>query len=610
MCSICGIVDFENRNNIDISLLGKMGGSMKHRGPDQTNMYVTDSVGLHHNRLSVIDPENGIQPMTIVHDRNIYTIVYNGEIYNAPELRRELESRGAVFKTHCDTEVVLYSYIIFGDRCAEKLNGIFSFCIYDEQCEQLFIARDRFGVKPLFYCLFGSCFLFASEIKALLRHPFVSPAVDMRGMWQLLYMSPVTINGSGIFRDIREIKPGYCGFFTRDGLWLRRYWQLKATEFTDSRNDALEKVEFLLTDAIHRQLVSDVPLCTFLSGGLDSSLISSVAADEYKKHGDRLSTYSFEYEGNKQNFKSSLFQPQGDDEYATYLADYLGTNHTVLTAPTEAVADCLRDAVLARDFPGQADIDSSLLYFCRLVKKNHTVAVSGECADEIFGGYPWFYRPEMLSRGFFPWIHDPFVRINLFNDKLVHSREGYDYISAVYQNDIKECPTLDSDSKAMRTSRIATHLSVNYFMTSLLERKDRMSMASGVEVRVPFADHRILEYVYNIPWEIKFENNTEKALLRNAMANWLPDKILHRKKSPYPKTHNPEYEVLVHSLLSEQLNRPGSALNTLLDADKVERFMQSDDETWFGQLMSKPQLMAWLLQLGYWFEEYGVNLKI
>lgn len=610
MCSICGIIDYENRNSIDISLLGNMGSAMKHRGPDQTNMYITSYAGLHHNRLSVIDPEGGIQPMTAVHAQRMYTIVYNGEIYNADELRRELEECGAMFKTRCDTEVVLYSYIIWGEKCPKRLNGIFSFCVYDEQSERLFLARDRFGVKPLFYTVTGTSFLFASEVKALLRHPGVRRTVDSRGMWQLLYMSPVTINGSGIFKDICEVKPGFCGYFSRNGLQLHRYWQLEAAEFTDTREQALEKVEYLLCDAIRRQLVSDVPLCTFLSGGLDSSLISSVSAAEYQNRGITLSTYSFEYEGNKKNFRSSLFQPQGDDEYALYLADYLGTNHRVLTAPNDAVAKCLEDAVIARDFPGQADIDSSLLYFCRLVKKEHTVAISGECADEIFGGYPWFYRPEMLYRGFFPWIHDPFARIGLFRDELVHAREGYDYISSVYRHDVAECPLLDSDSDEMRTSRIATWLSVNYFMVSLLERKDRMSMASGVEVRVPFSDHRILEYVYNVPWSLKFEDNTEKALLRNAMSAWLPDKILHRKKSPYPKTHSPEYEALTHSMLTERMNCSHSALHNLLDREKTEGFMHSDDETWFGQLMSKPQLMAWLVQLDIWFEKYNVDLKL
>ena len=235
------------------------------------------------------------------------------------------------------------------------------------------------------------------------------------------------------------------------------------------------------------------------------------------------------------------------------------------------------------------------------------MAISGECADEIFGGYPWFYRPEMLAHPFFPWIHEPMLRASLFDDNLVHAGEGYDYIRTKYKESMDACPLLDTDTEPMRQSRLATWLSVKFFMTSLLERKDRMSMASAVEVRVPFADHRILEYVYNVPWEIKFENQVEKALLRNAMAEYLPEKILTRKKSPYPKTQNPEYERAVRDALQERLQKKNTPLSSMLNKKKFEEFLTSDNETWFGQLMSRPQLLAWLLQFDIWAEAYHID---
>ncbi|MBE7041936.1 MAG: asparagine synthase (glutamine-hydrolyzing) [Ruminococcaceae bacterium] len=608
MCSICGMIEFEQKNGLNPDVLNRMGMTMKHRGPDQTNAFYSEFAMLHHNRLSVIDPENGLQPMTAEWQGEKYTIVYNGELYNTPELRDELSRLGVIFKTHCDTEVVLYAYILFGERCPEKMNGIFAFGVYDEGKKQLFLARDRIGVKPLFYTKAGSTFLFASEIKALLAHPDVQPKIDRVGLWQLLYLTPVTIGGSGVFQNIYEVKPGYCGVFSEQGLRLRPYWTLEARECHDTPQQAAMKTRELLTDAISRQLVSDVPLCTFLSGGLDSSVITSVAAGEYRRYGETLSTYSFEYEGNKENFQSSLFQPQGDDEFALFLAEWLGTSHTVLTAPTLSVAKKLFDATLARDIPGQADIDSSLLYFCSQVKEGHTVALSGECADEIFGGYPWFYRPGMLYRDFFPWIHNPKARIQLFDDGVVKAEDGYDYMSTVYQQSIRECQTLDTDSFEDQTARVATWLSVSYFMTSLLERKDRMSMANGLEVRVPFSDHRILEYVYNVPWKIKFENQTEKALLRNAMAEFLPDKILYRKKSPYPKTHNPLYQKVVTELLQKRLEQKGGVLHQLLDTKKLQEMLESENTTWFGQLMATPQLIAWLIQFDFWFEQYQVQM--
>lgn len=608
MCSICGITDFHNTENLNIRILYDMGNAMKQRGPDDTNIFAGEHTLFHHNRLSVMDPKKGSQPMTRIWKGKKYTIVYNGEIYNSKELKERLSKEGVIFQTDCDTEVVLYSYIILGDKCPEELNGIFAFAIYDDDKERLFIARDRFGIKPFFYTIIGTTFLFASEIKSILKHPKIDAQIDKYGIWQLMYLTPVTVNGSGVFRNILEIKPGFCGYFNHNGLFLRKYWSLKAKPFTDSEKEAVENVKFLVTDAVKRQLVSDVPLCTFLSGGLDSSVITSIAAKEYKKEGKTLATYSFEYEDNKKNFKSSLFQPKGDDEFAVYLGEYLHTNHTVLTAPTKTVADYLINATLSRDLPGQADIDSSLWYFCEQVKKNHTVALSGECSDEIFGGYPWFYRKEMLYRDFFPWIHDPYARISIFDDSFAHPEEGYEYISKIYKDTVNSCSVLDDDSDAMKTSRIATNLSVDYFMTSLLERKDRMSMASGLEVRVPFADHRILEYVYNVPWEIKFENGVEKALLRNAMKDYLPDKILYRKKSPYPKTHNPLYEKLVTEMLKICLKKKDSILNEIINKKKLTELLDADSVTWFGQLMSKPQLIAWLVQLDCWLREYNVEI--
>lgn len=606
MCSICGIVDYKNKEKASAELACRMGRTMAHRGPDQTDQCHMEYAAFHHNRLAVIDPEHGLQPMTVQHNGHTYTIVYNGELYNTPELTKELQYGGVQLQTACDTEVVLYAYILFGEDCPKLLNGIFAFCIYDENRRQVFLARDRFGVKPLFYTLDDTSLLFASEVKALLAHPHVKHEVDAEGLWQLLFLSPVTVNGSGVFKNIKEVLPAHCGTFSAEGLKLRAYWQLEAQELQVTAEEAAAQTGELLRDAIRRQMVSDVPLCTFLSGGLDSSVITAVAAEYYKERGWELATYSFEYEGNKQNFHSSLFQPQGDDEFAVYLADYLGTKHTVLTAPTDCVAGYLPDAAYFRDFPGQADIDSSLLYFCRKVKQAHTVAVSGECSDEIFGGYPWFYRPEMLYKDFFPWIHNPFVRAELFDDSFAKRKQGYDYCSGIYRGSIAECAVLDTDSDTMKTSRIATWLSVHYFMTSLLERKDRMSMARGLEVRVPFADHRLLEYVYNVPWEIKFENNVEKALLRNAMAAYLPDKILNRKKSPYPKTHNPKYEALTLGMLRERMQKAG-VLKEYLCKERLDELLEKEPSTWFGQLMSRPQLLAWLVQFDCWAERYRVN---
>ncbi len=607
MCSINGCVDFLDPHAVKEGEVLAAGRVLAHRGPDASGRFFARGVGLYHNRLSVMDVARGQQPMQATYKGVTYTIVYNGEIYNSRELRRELVRAGASFVTECDTETVLWSYILWGEDCPQHLNGIFAFAVYDPAAQKVFLARDRFGVKPLFYARIGTKFYFASEVKGVLAYADVPHEITREGLWELFYLTPVTLPGSGVFAHVKEILPAHAARITQEGFATWSYWRLEAKECRDDAATAAHTVRELFCDAVTRQLCSDVPLGVLLSGGLDSSAITAVAARYLREKGEMLSTYSFEYEGNRESFRATLFQPQGDDAYAAALAAELGTEHTVLTAPTEAVAAALPAATLARDLPGQADIDSSLLYFCREIKRRHTVLLSGECSDEIFGGYPWFYRPEMLYRDFFPWLHDPHTRIGLFDDSVVHAAQGLEYLREVCRKSIADCPRLDGERAEDETARVATWLSTRYFMTNLLARKDRMSMYSAVEVRVPFADHRILEYVFNVPWQIKFENGVEKALLRRAMTGYLPDRVLWRKKSPYPKTHNPAYEQAVRNMLEERLAKKDGFLAQHLDRKRLAALLEGENDTWFGQLMARPQLIAWLCQLSDFFEAYDVK---
>ncbi len=604
MCSICGIYDYEAGGERDVS---RMMAALCHRGPDGSGEYHAGRVSLGHNRLAVRDPLGGAQPMVAEYDGNEYSIVYNGEIYNTDELKNELVCLGVRPKTACDTELVLWSYILFREECPLHLNGIFAFAVYDRREDSLFLARDRLGVKPLYYAEHKGQLYFASEVKGILAGSGMPAELDEEGLFELLYLSPVTREGSGVLRGIRQLLPAERAFITPLGMKRSRYWGIAARDISPSFEEAAEEVRALVTDATRRQLVSDVPLAAFLSGGLDSSVLSAIAAEEYRKRGERLATYSFEYEDNK-HYTPTLFQPNRDDDYAAWLAERLGTEHRVLTAPTEQLASLLPEAARMRDMPGQADVDSSLLYFCGEVKRRHTVALSGECADEIFGGYPWFYRKEMLARDFFPWIHNEAARPSLFIPEVACINAGRERLREMTRAAITSTPLCGEESEDDRTARIATHLSVNYFMTNLLARKDRMSMACALEVRVPFADHRILEYVYNVPWHIKFRGGVEKALLRGAMQNILPERILHRKKSPYPKTHNPRYEALVKAMLEERLASPSSRLAPLLDRRRLDELLSGEDITWFGQLMARPQLIAWLVELDAFLEEYKVEI--
>ena len=603
MCSISGIFDYRGEGPVPPI----PGRPMAHRGPDAHGDFSCGRVTLHHDRLTVIDPVGGAQPMRRVHGGVEYTVVYNGELYNSEAVRAEIQRAGIRPKSASDTELVLYSYILFGSDCPKHLNGIFAFAVYDAAKDSLFLARDRLGVKPLYYAEHEGRFYFASEVKGILAASGMPARLGGRGIFELLYLSPVTLPDSGVLEGILQLKGGYCATVDREGMCHFPYWELSAYEPCATRASAIENVRTLLRDAVRRQLVSDVPLATLLSGGLDSSAITALAAEAYREEGKTLCSYSFEYEDNK-DYAPTLFQPNRDEDYAARLAGYLHTDHKILTAPTEEVARLLERAARMRDMPGQADIDSSLLFFCGEIKKRHTVVLSGECADEIFGGYPWFYRAEMLSRGHFPWIHDPSVRASLFLPELARVEEGRERLVELTRRAVADTPLTGYESEEDRLCRIATWLSVNYFMTNLLARKDRMSMACGLEVRVPFADHRILEYLYNVPWRIKFEDGVEKALLRHAMRGLLPEEILTRKKSPYPKTHNPRYEALVRNMLMRRLADPTCRLSPLLDRARLDALLAGEDATWFGQLMSRPQLIGWLIQLDAFFEAYHVEV--
>ena len=588
-------------------VMSQMSAVIAPRGPDASGLYVDNDAYLVHRRLAVIDPDNGAQPMSF----DGFTLVYNGELYNTAELRRELERRGVEFSGHSDTEVVLRSYVEFGGSCVEMFNGIFAFAVWDSRRRTLFLARDRIGVKPLFYSLTSDGIVFASEIKALLKHPKVRPVIDRNGVADIMLIGPAKRVGSGVFRDISEIPPACCAELTPEGFSVREYWKVHAAAHTESFEETSTHVRELLTDAIKRQLVSDVPLCCFLSGGLDSSVISAVAAEEFRRQGKRLSTWSIDYKDNHRNFHASSFQPDEDAPWIVRMADFIGSDHTNVVLDTPALAEALEDSTRARDLPGMADVDSSLYLFCKEIRKKFPVALSGECADEIFGGYPWYHRREVLYYDGFPWSTAVPERAALMKHPM-SAADAEAYVRQSYDKCVSRTEYLDSDSADDRRMREMFMLNMDYFMATLLDRKDRMSMAHGLEVRVPFCDYRVVEYAYNIPWAMKSFKDREKGLVRHAMTGILPDDVLWRKKSPYPKTHNPDYLELLSRRLRSVLDRDDCRLVEMVSADKLREMLDSGGasftKNWYGQLMTLPQIYAYMLQIEYWLREYDAEI--
>ncbi|SHI81166.1 asparagine synthase (glutamine-hydrolyzing) [Clostridium intestinale] len=613
MCGIAGWIDFSKDLSSFYHIIESMTDTLKLRGPNSGGFYTNENVLLGHRRLVVVDPEGGSQPMTKVINGNEYVLVYNGELYNTEDLRKDLLSYGYKFDSYSDTEVLLTSYIHWGIDCLDKFNGIFAFCIFNKKTKEIFLARDPLGVKPLFYSVKGNSLIFGSEIKTLLAHPYISTLVDETGITELLSLGPATALGSGIFNDIDEVPPGNFITFSPKEFNLKEYWTLKAEEYTENEDEAVEHLESLLVDAISRQLVGDVPLCTFLSGGLDSSAIAAVASKNFKDKGKKLTTYSIDFEDNENYFKASLFQPTSDEEWALFTSKYIDSNHKTIMIKNIDLVSYLKDALIAKDLPGMADIDSSLFLACKEIRKDYVVALSGECADEIFGGYPWFTNKDMYKANTFPWSRFTSNRLDILSPNMKNLKIE-EMVNYHYNASLAKVPHLDNENSYEHRMRELFYLNIKWFMVNLLNRKDRMSMSNSLEVRVPFADPRLVQYAFNIPSKIKFLHGREKGLLRSSLKNILPKEIVERKKSPYPKTYHPIYTEAVCKEMNKILNNPSSPILEIVDKTKIQQIVDSKGESykipWYGQLMMGPQFIAYLIQLNMWLDIYNVNIKI
>lgn len=435
--------------------------------------------------------------------------------------------------------------------------------------------------------------VFASEIKAILKFPNLKTKLDKTGISELFGIGPAHTPGLSVFKDIYEVKPAHYLIYNQSGVHTKEYWKLKSKPHLDDFETTCKTIGFLLEDSIKRQLVSDVPLCAMLSGGLDSSIITAYISNHYKENNlPRLDTYSVDYVDNDKNFTKSDFQPNSDNEYVDIMLQHFNTNHHKIVIDTPELAKALEDAMIARDFPGMADVDSSLLLFCKHIKQGANVAISGECSDEIFAGYPWFFREDALDSNTFPWSIALEERQNLLHPDIGNRINLKQYIDNRYNESLSNVEVLDCDSKETAEKRNISYLTLNWFMQTLLDRADRMSMYNGLELRVPFCDYRLVEYMWNVPWEIKALNGREKGLLRYVVRDLLPNEIVNRKKSPYPKTHNPTYLKVVKEMLYDVMKDSNAPINNLLNRNYILEILQTDGNAftrpWFGQLMTRP----------------------
>ncbi len=597
MCGITCLCNFSK----DISYLQKnlkeMSSLLKYRGPDDCREYISPHVLMAHRRLSIIDLENGKQPMHYHIHNHHYTICYNGELYNMIELKKELVTLGYHFNTMSDTEVILTAYIEYKEKCVEKFEGIFAFIISDGQ--KLFIARDQMGVKPLFYALSNNTIAIASEIKSILCY-LKKAVIDDNGIRELLGLGPSCTPGKTVYKNIFSLRPAHYMIFDGE-IHIHRYWMPTIKKHNDNLEETIYNVKKLVIESIEHQLISDVPLSSMLSGGLDSSIITAISG-QFISH---LSTYSISYENQKEYFQAYDYQTTMDDEYIQDMVNLYQTQHNNIILSQKDLVDMLETSLRARDMPGMADIDSSLYLFSKEIAKKHKVCLSGECADEIFGGYPWFYKPELYNQPHFPWMRDLDLKMELFH-KDIKKLQIKEYIIQQYNQSLSEIKTDDFKKRMM-------YINMEWFMQTLLTRTDSQTMRSSIEVRVPFANTKIFEYLYNMPHSYMFYNNEEKGILREAFKDYLPNSITHRKKNPYPKTHHPLYKQLIIDKLKILLKDHNNILYKLFDKKALNQLLETQGKSfkspWFGQLMTGPQLLAYLYTIGLWGNIYHIEIE-
>lgn len=576
MCGITGWVSFDRDLTAEATTLHAMTETMACRGPDDRGVWTEGPAALGHRRLAIIDLPGGRQPMSVATQQGTVAMVYSGEAYNFTELRRELEGRGHRFTTDSDTEVVLHGYLEWGDGVAERLNGMYAFAVWDGRHDKLVMIRDRMGIKPFYYHPTSDGVLFGSEPKAILANPLARRRVTLDGLRELFVM--VKTPGHAIWDGMREVEPGTVVTVDRSGLSTRVYWHLQTRPHTDDRDTTITTVRSLLDDIVRRQLVADVPRCTLLSGGLDSSAMTAIAARQLARQGEKVRSFAVDFVGQTDNFVADELRGTPDTPFVHEVAELAGTDHQDIVLDAQSLADpAVREQVIrARDLPaGFGDMDASLLLLFRAVREKSTVALSGESADEVFGGYLQFFDEEARRADTFPWLTTMGRHFgedaDVLRADLTKSLDLESYVSDGYRTAVAGIERLDGESDFEYRMRQMSHLHLTRFVRALLDRKDRMSMAVGLEVRVPFCDHRLVEYVYNAPWALKSFDGREKSLLREAAADVLPRSVYERVKSPYPSTQDPQYARALQEQAKELLSRPSHQVFDLVDRDRLRR---------------------------------------
>ncbi|MDR2995626.1 MAG: asparagine synthase (glutamine-hydrolyzing) [Bacillus cereus] len=606
MCGIAGWVDWSMDLSKQKETLKNMTNSIIHRGPDAEGFWFSKHAAFGHRRLIVIDPEGGLQPMLYKDGETTVSLTFNGEIYNYQELRIELEHLGHVFQTKSDTEVLLHAYLEWKEDCVQHLNGIFAFGIWDEKLQRLMLARDHLGVKPLFFAQRDNSVIFGSEIKVLLSHPDVQAEVDTEGLSEIFCLGPMRTPGHAVFKDLHEVRGGHYILFTSNKTKSKQYWKLESKPHTDDINTTVNTIHSILEDTVKRQLVADRPVVTMLSGGLDSSGLTGLAGNEFKHIGKKLHTYSLTFTNEERDFEEDFLRRDRDEPWVQRVSEHVGTQHHSFELGPEKLIENLLIPMRARDLPGVGELETSLYLLFREMKKDATVALSGESADEVFSGYPWFHQEEFLKADIFPWNVNYSYITEILSEDLKTKINPIDYQKQRFQEAVHEIPFLEGENNLQAKQRQMSYMFITRFLPFMLERKDRTSMMTGFEVRVPFCDYRLVEYLWNVPFEIKSIDNIEKGILRRAFQTVLPTDVCYRKKSAYPSTKDNAYLQGISEWMLDVLNDNTSPILPLINVEKVRSIALGTDEIITGN--EARGLIDYLLQVNSWLQEYQIKL--
>ncbi|WP_316365781.1 asparagine synthase (glutamine-hydrolyzing) [Candidatus Thiodiazotropha sp. CDECU1] len=545
MCGIAGVLYADSSKSVDKSKLQAMTDIFSYRGPDDSGQYVSGSLGIAHRRLSIIGLSTGHQPMT--DSSNKYWIVFNGEIYNYLELKKDLVKKGYSFNTESDTEVIIYLYIEYGFDCLKYLNGMFAFAIYNEIDKSLFLARDRMGIKPIYYSHIESGFYFASEIKAILEYGDIRGELNTQSIYEYFMFRGVA-GPNTMFSQIHSLLPGHYMVVKNNQVNIVKYWNLQAIKQDKSLDkvSAMEGIESLLKDAINIRLMSEVPLGTFCSGGIDSSLVTAIAAGIA---GNNMNTFSVGF--NEENYDES--------RYAKIVSDKYGTKHHELVLNSDDFAGLLNRSITLNDEPLHFSNSVHILALSELAKEHVTVVLTGEGADELFLGYPRYFIPELINKfRRLSWVMSPILRLlsKVISDHRFTKLSDYSSFdkelllmlnSAVNKYDSVEKIALNDQSINLDYRKHVSSSMMNYektmdmvsiqdqltYLVSILNRQDKMSMGASVEARVPFIDYRLVEFANSIPSSVKIEKTNTKMLIKNIAEKYLPKELIYRRKSGF-----------------------------------------------------------------------------